>query len=399
MKFRDLEAIPTSATTVLLRADLNVPMGAGKVTDDTRLTRLVPTIRALQQKSLKIVILSHFGRPKGRSPEDSLRPVAARLSELLGEQVSFAEDCVGEAAKNAVDRLEKAQVLVLENLRYHAGEEKNDPEFAAQLAALGDVYVNDAFSASHRAHASIQKLAQLRPAFAGNLMRDELNALESALGNPQRPAMAIVGGSKISTKLALLENLVKRVDFLFLGGGMANTFFMAKNVAVGKSLCEPDLVNDAKRVMAAANAANCTMLLPVDRIAVRQFGENAPHEIVMFDALGDDQEAVDIGPKTIAMLREKLGTCKTVLWNGPMGVFEVKPFERGTSELARAVGDLTKQGKLVSVAGGGDTVAALEQANAADDFTYVSAAGGAFLEWLEGKTLPGVAALYAAAKQ
>jgi phosphoglycerate kinase len=399
MKFNTIEAIPTSATTVLLRADLNVPMGGGKVTDDTRLTRLVPTIRTLQQKGLKIVILSHFGRPKGRSPEDSLRPVAARLSELLGEQVFFAEDCIGEAAKNAVDRLEKGQVLVLENLRYHAGEEKNDPEFAAQLAVLGDVYVNDAFSASHRAHASIEKLAQLRPAFAGNLMRDELNALESALGNPQRPAMAIVGGSKISTKLALLENLVKRVDFLFLGGGMANTFLMAQNAPVGKSLCEPDLVPEAKRVMAAASAANCKILLPVDRIAVREFGPNVPFETIATNAIAPDQEAVDIGPKTIAMLREKLGACKTVLWNGPMGVFEVKPFDRGTSELARAVGDLTKAGKLISVAGGGDTVAALEQAKAADDFTYVSAAGGAFLEWLEGKILPGVAALYAATEK
>lgn len=398
MKFRTIETLPTTARTVLLRADLNVPMKDGQVSDTTRLDRLVPTIRALQQKGLKIVILSHFGRPKGRTPEDSLRPVAAKLSEIIKEPVSFADYCIGDVAQQAVNALQKGHVLVLENLRYHAGEEKNDPAFSAALAALGDVYVNDAFSAAHRAHASIEKLAQLRPAYAGLLMQAELDALESALGNPQRPVMAIVGGSKISTKLALLENLVKRVDFLFLGGGMANTFLMAQNAPVGKSLCEPDLVPEAKRVMASAIAANCKILLPIDRIAVREFGPNVPFETIVTNAIAPDQEAVDIGPETIALLGEKLAGCKTVLWNGPMGVFEVKPFDRGTNELALIVAKLTREKGLVSVAGGGDTVAALEQAKAVGDFTYVSAAGGAFLEWLEGKTLPGVAALYAAAK-
>jgi phosphoglycerate kinase len=393
MKFRDLEAIPTSAATVLLRADLNVPMKDGQVADTTRLDRLVPTIRALQQKGLKIVILSHFGRPKGRSPEDSLKPVAVKLSEILKEPVSFAEGCVGDAAQKAVGNLQKGQVLVLENLRYHAGEEKNDPEFAAQLAALGDVYVNDAFSASHRAHASIEKLAQLRPAFAGLMMQGELDALTKALEAPERPVMAIIGGSKISSKLSILEHLVKKVQYLFIGGGMQNTFFMARGIEVGKSLCEPDLVGDAKRVMAAASDAGCTIILPVDRVAVTQFGENAPFEIVAFDALKPEQEAVDIGPNAVAQASDLLLKCKTILWNGPMGRSEVKPFDRGTNDLARAVATLTKAGKLVSVAGGGDTAGALELAGVAGDFTYISGAGGAFLEWLEGKTLPGVAAL------
>lgn len=398
MKFRTIEDIPTTATTVLLRADLNVPMKDGKVSDTTRLDRLVPTIRALQQKGLKIVILSHFGRPKGRTAEDSLKPVADRLSDILKEQVSFAEDCVGDVAQKAVDALQKGRVLVLENLRYHPGEEKNDAAFAVQLAALGDVYVNDAFSASHRAHASIEKLAQLRPAFAGLMMQGELDALERALDAPERPVMAIIGGSKISSKLNILEHLVKKVQYLFIGGGMQNTFFMAHGIEVGKSLCEPDLVSEAGRVMAAAVGAGCTIILPIDRVAVTQFGENVPFEIVAFDALKPEQEAVDIGPDAVAQAGDLLLKCKTVLWNGPMGRSEVKPFDRGTNDLARAVATLTRQGKLVSVAGGGDTAGALELAGVASDFTYISGAGGAFLEWLEGKTLPGVAALYAAAK-
>lgn len=393
MRFKTIADIPATAKTVLVRADLNVPMQKGEVTDTTRLDRLVPTLRALQKRGLKIVLLSHFGRPKGRTPEESLRPVAKKLSQIIGEEIAFADDCIGAPAEAAVAKLESGKILVLENLRYHDGEEKNDPAFAASLARLGDVYVNDAFSVSHRAHASVEALARLLPCFAGLLMQEELAALGVALDNPERPVMAIIGGSKISSKLSILEHLVTRVDYLFLGGGMQNTFFLTKNIEVGKSLCEPDLQNDAKRVMAAAEKAGCKIILPVDRVAVKEFGPDAPFEIVAFDALKPEQEAVDIGPGTVAQLKEYLGKCKTVLWNGPMGRSEVKPFDNGTNALAAAVAELTKQKKLLSVAGGGDTAGALEHAGVAKDFSYISAAGGAFLEWLEGKTLPGVAVL------
>jgi phosphoglycerate kinase len=401
--FRTLSDLPNTAKIALVRVDLNVPMHDGVVSDTTRLDRLVPTLRALQEKNLKIVLLSHFGRPKGRpqngSEADSLKPVAATLGKIMGQEIAFADDCVGAVAKDAIAALPVGKILVLENLRFHAEEEANDPAFVQQLASLGDVYINDAFSASHRAHASIEGLAHALPSFAGLLMQDELSALSAALENPTRPVIAIVGGSKISSKLDVLENLVKRVDYLFLGGGMANTFLMARGIEVGKSLCEPDRVEDAKRIMKTAEAAGCHFLLPVDRVAVRSFGANVPFEIVAVDAVAADQETVDIGPASVQLLADTLAKCKTVLWNGPMGVFEVVPFNKGTNEAASLVAKFTKAGTLKSVAGGGDTVSALEQAGVADDFSYISTAGGAFLEWLEGKPLPGVQALYNAAKK
>jgi phosphoglycerate kinase len=399
MSFQTLSALDATNKTVLLRADLNVPFENGAVTDTTRLDRLVPTIKLLQKKGAKIAILAHFGRPKGKTPADSLKPIAAKLGEVLGENVAFIADCIGDTAKNGIANLKAGEIAVLENVRYYAEEEKNDQAFAKQLASLGDVYVNDAFSASHRAHTSIEALPHLLPAYAGLLMEDELNALTRSLENPQRPVAAIVGGSKISTKLSVLDNLVKKVDYLVLGGGMANTFLVAQGVEVGKSLCERDMIDQAKKIQETAQKSGCTILLPTDRVAVKEFGKGVPFEIVAVDALPAEMEAVDIGPATIEKLRTVLTGCKTVLWNGPMGVFEVKPFDKGTNDLANLVAELTKKGSLVSVAGGGDTVFALENAGAADKFTYLSTAGGAFLEWLEGKPLPGVQALYTAAKK
>lgn len=397
--FQTFKTLEAKDKVVLLRADLNVPMKDGEITDTTRLDRIVPTIKALQEKGAKIAILAHFGRPKGKSAEDSLAPVAAKLSAILKEPVAFINDCVGPIAKDAIDDLKSGQVAVLENIRYYSEEENNDPAFAKQLAELGDIYVNDAFSASHRAHASIEGLAQLLPAYAGLLMEDELNALSSGLENPQKPVAAIVGGSKISSKLSVLDNLVKKVDYLVLGGGMQNTFFFAQGIEVGKSLCERDMVEEAKKIMATAEKHGCKIVLPVDRIAVKEFGKGVPFETVKTEDLPADMEGVDIGPATLENLGKILATCKTVLWNGPMGVFEVKPFDNGTNGLAKIVADLTTNGTLVSVAGGGDTVSALENAGVADKFTYISTAGGAFLEWLEGKPLPGVQALMNAAKK
>ncbi len=399
MTFQTLSQLDAADKTVLLRADLNVPFKDGAVTDTTRLDRLVPTLKKLQEKGAKIAVLAHFGRPKGKTPEDSLKPIAAKLGEILGENVAFISDCIGDTAASGIAALKPGQIAVLENVRYYAEEEKNDLGFAKQLAALGDIYVNDAFSASHRAHASIEALAHLLPAYAGLLMEDELNALTRSLENPQRPVAAIVGGSKISTKLSVLDNLVKKVDYLVLGGGMANTFLVAQGIEVGKSLCEHDMIDEAKKIQITAKKAGCTILLPTDRVAVKEFGKGVPFEIVAVDALPAEMEAVDIGPATIDKLRVVLEGCKTVLWNGPMGVFEVKPFDKGTNDLANLVAELTAKGTLVSVAGGGDTVSALENAGAADKFTYLSTAGGAFLEWLEGKPLPGVQALYSAAKK
>jgi phosphoglycerate kinase len=393
MDFQSLKNIDVKGKTVLLRADLNVPTENGAVTDTTRIDRLRPTIDFLTQNGAKTLILSHFGRPKGVTPEFSLKFMLPDLAKSWGVTVGFADDCIGAAAESAKSALQNGQVTLLENVRFHIEEEKNDTGFAKQLATLGDIYCNDAFSAAHRAHASTEGLAHFLPACAGFLMEAELNALSAALENPKRPVMAIVGGSKISTKISVLENLVKKVDFLFLGGGMANTFFFADGVEVGKSLCERNMVDEAKRIQAAAKAAGCEILLPVDRVIVETFGKNAPHEIVMAGDMPADREAVDVGPQTIAMLREKLSTCKTVLWNGPLGVFEVEPFDAGTTAAAMVVAAATSTGGLVSVAGGGDTVFALEHAKCGDKFTYVSSAGGAFLEWMEGKPLPGVDAL------
>ncbi|GAK46575.1 phosphoglycerate kinase [Tepidicaulis marinus] len=385
---------PVEGKTILLRADLNVPAKDGKVTDATRLERLLPTIKELASKGAKVLILSHFGRPKGeRVPEMTLAPVAVALGELLGLDVAFAVDCIGDSAKAAAEALPKGGVLVLENTRYHAGEEKNDPAFAKALAELGDIYVNDAFSAAHRAHASTEGIAHLLPSYAGRAMEAELTALDKALGNPARPVVAIVGGAKISTKLDLLGNLVSKVDALIIGGGMANTFLAAKGIEVGKSLCEHDLKETAREIMAKAEAAGCRVVLPADVVVAPEFKAHAPATTVPVDKVPADQMILDIGPDSLAALAGHFETAKTVVWNGPFGAFEIPPFDNGTNGAARHVAMLTKMGEMISVAGGGDTVAALNNAGAADDFSYVSTAGGAFLEWLEGKTLPGVAAL------
>lgn len=396
MPFKTLRDFDLKGKRVLLRADINVPAKDGKVTDTTRIDRLKPTIDFLTSKGAKTVILSHYGRPKGgfeaEFSQSFLAPVCA---QSWGKNVAFAKDCIGDDAAKAVADLKDGDIVLLENLRFHKGEEKNDPAFIAELAKLGDIYVNDAFSAAHRAHASTEGLAHRMPTAAGFLMEAELNALSDALESPKKPVIAIVGGSKISTKLSVLDNLVKKVDYLFLGGGMANTFFVANGVEVGKSLCERDMMDEAKKIMATAEKAGCQIILPIDRVCVTKFGENAPFEIRNANEMPAEEEAVDVGPATIEALEDILSGCNTALWNGPMGVFEVKPFDKGTNDLARAVAALTKSGSLTSVAGGGDTVSALENAGAADQFTYISTAGGAFLEWLEGKELPGVAALTA----
>ncbi len=396
MTFKTLTELDLSGKIVLLRADLNVPSQDGNVTDTTRIDRLKPTIEALRVKGAKTLILSHFGRPKGeRKDELSLSFLVPVLKERWGISVAFAEDCIGAPAKELADSLEAGQFGLLENVRFHPGEEQNDPAFARELAASGDFYINDAFSAAHRAHASTEGLAHLLPTGAGLLMAAELNALSDALEAPQKPVMAIVGGAKISTKLSVLNNLVRKVDYLFLGGGMANTFLYAQGIEVGQSLCEKEMADEARKITQTAKDNGCEIILPTDRVTVAEFGENAPSEIHMAHDMPADREAIDVGPQTIEALKNTLQSCKTVLWNGPLGVFEVKPFDHGTNEAANAVAELTRSGTLVSVAGGGDTVAALENAGCIGDFTYVSTAGGAFLEWLEGKTLPGVAALTA----
>jgi phosphoglycerate kinase len=396
MAFRTLDALEAHGRRVLLRADLNVPMQDGKVSDLTRLERLSPTIRELAEKGAKVLVLSHFDRPKGRRvPEMSLRPVAEALASVLGRPVGFAEDCIGEPARRAVAAMQPGDVVVLENTRFHAGEEQNDPAFADALAALGDVYVNDAFSAAHRAHASTEALAHRLPAYAGRLMQAELEALDKALGNPVRPLAAIVGGAKVSTKLDLLGNLVGRVDHLIIGGAMANTFLAARGVAVGRSRQEPELHDTARGIEAKARAAGCAILLPIDAVVARELRAGAPSETVLIDAVPADAMILDVGPLTTAAILERLAACRTLVWNGPLGASETPPFDAATVRVAKGVAGLTKAGQLLSVAGGGDTVAALRHAGVAEELTYVSTAGGAFLEWMEGKTLPGVAALAA----
>lgn len=399
MSFKTLRDIDLKNKTVLLRADLNVPAKDGVVSDATRIDRLKPTIDWLVSHGAKTVVLSHFGRPKGGYEEEfSLAFLTNDLQKSWGVPVTFAKDCIGEEARTLVKSLQPGQVGLLENLRFHKGEETNDPAFIKELASLGDIYINDAFSAAHRAHASTEGLAHHLPTGAGLLMEAELNALSAALEAPERPVIAIVGGAKISTKLSVLDNLVRKVDALFLGGGMANTFLYAQGVEVGKSLCEHDMADQARKIMQTAKDSGCDIILPTDRVVVKEFGKNVPYEICQTDAVPADQEAVDIGPASVTLLKERLATAKTVLWNGPLGVFEVAPFDTGTNEAAKAVAEFTAKGTLVSVAGGGDTVSALEHAGVADQFSYVSAAGGAFLEWMEGKVLPGVAALSASAK-
>jgi phosphoglycerate kinase len=394
MAFRTLDQLSAAGKRVLLRADLNVPMQDGRVSDLTRLERLTPTIRELAAAGAKVIVLSHFDRPKGkRVPEMSLRPVAAALGEVLGRPVGFADDCIGPAAEQAVAAMAAGDVVVLENTRYHAGEEKNDAGLAAAMAALGDVFVNDAFSAAHRAHASTEGLAHLLPSYAGRLMQKELEALGAALGTPARPLAAIVGGAKVSTKLDLLGNLVGRVDLLVIGGAMANTFLAARGLSVGKSLQEPDLHDTARAIEAKAQAAGCTILLPCDAVVAREFRAHAPSEIVPVTAIPADTMVLDVGPLSVADLLTRLAAAKTLVWNGPLGAFETEPFDAATVRAAKGAAALTQAGSLLSVAGGGDTVAALRHAGVVEQFSYVSTAGGAFLEWLEGKTLPGVAAL------
>ncbi len=393
MDFQSLKTADVKNKFVLLRADLNVPAENGEVTDTTRIDRLKPTIEFLAQMGAKTIILSHFGRPKGVTPEFSQEFLLPALEESWERTVKFAHDSIGEDATAERNTLNPGEILLLENIRFHPEEEKNDPEFAKELAKLGDIYVNDAFSAAHRAHASTEGIANYLPTYAGFLMEEELTALNKALGKPERPLAAIVGGSKISTKLDLLNNLVTKADYLILGGGMATTFAFAMGAEVGKSLCEQDMKDQALAIIEKAKANKCEIILPVDRIAVKEFGKDTPFEVVNSNAIPSDMEGVDIGPEAVKNAGEKLAKCKTVIWNGPMGVFEVKPFDNGTNGIAQIVADLTESGKIVSVAGGGDTVSALENAGVADKVTYMSSAGGAFLEWMEGKTLPGVAAL------
>ena len=379
---------------VLVRADLNVPAKNGKVTDATRLERLIPGLKDLMARGAKVIVLSHFGRPKeGPDKENSLAPVAAELSRLLGAPAPLAGDCVGPAAADAVTRLQPGQLLVLENTRFHKGEEKNDPAFTAELAKLGDIFVNDAFSAAHRAHASTAGLADHLPAYAGPLMMEEIDALRKALENPQRPTAAVVGGAKVSTKIPVLMNLLPKVDKLIIGGGMANTFLLAKGINVGKSLAEPDLADKAREIMTAATSRGAEVVLPTDAVVAAEFKAGAKATTVALDKVPADQMILDVGPDSVKHLVGVLSGCKTLLWNGPLGAFEIEPFGVGTFALAKEAAKLTKAGELVSVAGGGDTVAALNAAGVTDQFTYVSSAGGAFLEWLEGRELPGVAVL------
>ena len=394
MTFRTLDDAPVKGKRVLLRLDLNVPMENGRVTDATRIDRALPSVRDLMRGGARVIILSHFGRPKnGPDKENSLEPVAAALAAHLGSPVAFAADCIGDVAAHAIAKLGDGQVLLLENTRFHKGEEKNDPAFIGELAKLGDLYVNDAFSAAHRAHASTEGLAHKLPAYAGRGMQAELEALSAALEVPKRPVAAVVGGAKVSSKLELLGNLTKKVDFLIIGGGMANTFLAAEGKAVGKSLCEKDLLDTARAIIEEARASKCEIVLPVDAVVAKEFKAHAAARTVSVDEVGADEMILDMGPKSAARIEALLGTVKTLVWNGPFGAFELQPFDAGTNAVAKAAAALTDAGKLLTVAGGGDTVSALNQAGVADHFTYISTAGGAFLEWLEGKKLPGVEAL------
>jgi phosphoglycerate kinase len=393
MNFLSLDDVDVRGKRVLLRVDLNVPMENGKVTDATRIERAAPTITELADNGAKVILLSHFGRPKGRDAKDSLKPVAAEVAKIVGRPVAFADDCVGAAAEAAVAKLKPGDILCLENTRFHKEEEKNDPSFVAALAKLGDIWVNDAFSAAHRAHASTEGLGHKLPAYAGRSMQMELEALNKALDAPERPVAAIVGGAKISTKLELLGNLVEKVDVLLIGGAMANTFLAAGGKPIGKSLAEPDLFDTARGILVKAKAKGCELVLPIDAVVADEFKAHAPSRAVSVDAVGAADMILDIGPESIAHVVSVLARVKTLVWNGPFGAFEMEPFDNGTVEVAEAAAELTAAGKLVTVAGGGDTVAALNAAGAADRLTYVSTAGGAFLEWLEGKSLPGVEVL------
>lgn len=393
-RFHTIDDMDLDGKVVLTRVDVNVPVENGRVTDTTRIDKIVPTVKDIQAKGGIPVLLAHFDRPKGKRVDSmSLKQIVPALEAALGQPVVFADDCIGGPAKRAVAALKPGQVALLENTRFHAGEEANDATFAASLAALGGAYVNDAFSAAHRAHASTEGLARLLDAGAGRLMEAELKALDAALGNPQRPVMAVVGGAKVSTKLELLENLVAKVDHLVIGGGMANTFLVAQGVEVGRSLAERDMADTARAIVQKADATGCKIHLPVDIVVAREFKAGAASETLPVDRCPADAMILDAGAQTVEVLRQAMTACRTLIWNGPLGAFEIEPFDAATNAAARAAADLTRQGVLVSVAGGGDTVAALNKAGVAGDFTFISTAGGAFLEWMEGKELPGVAAL------
>ncbi|EKF40506.1 phosphoglycerate kinase [Nitratireductor indicus C115] len=379
---------------VLVRVDLNVPVQDGHVSDTTRIERIAPTLAELSDKGAKVILLAHFGRPKGKpDPAASLQPIAYAVETTLDRRIHFAKDCIGAPAAEAIAEMANGDILLLENTRFHAGEEKNDPAFAKALAENGDIYVNDAFSAAHRAHASTEGLAHLLPSYAGRTMQAELEALEKGLGDPARPVLAIVGGAKVSTKIDLLMNLVKKVDALVIGGGMANTFLAARGTEVGKSLCEHDLAATAKQIMIEAAESSCALILPVDAVVAREFKAGAENEVVGIENVPADAMILDVGPLSVEKIEEWLDRADTVVWNGPLGAFEIAPFDAATVAAARHAAQRTSEGLLVSVAGGGDTVAALNHAGVADAFTYVSTAGGAFLEWMEGKALPGVEAL------
>lgn len=393
--FRTLDDVDVKGKRVLLRVDLNVPMDYGRVSDATRLVRVAKTIIEISEKGGKVILLSHFGRPKGPDPKESLKPVAVTLAYVLRKHVEFIGDCVGKVAQDAVAAMKDGDIVCLENTRFHKGEEKNDPAFVAELAKLGDIWVNDAFSTAHRAHASTEGLGHVLPSYAGRTMQAELDALTKALEAPTHPVIAIIGGAKVSTKLDLLENLVSKVDALVIGGGMANTFLHAQGVDIGKSLCEKDLAPTALRILEKAEQVKCAIILPVDAVVAHEFKVHAPSHACGLDAIPGDAMILDIGPKSVDRVRAAMDDAATLVWNGPLGAFEIKPFDRGTVQAARHAAGRTRDGKLISVAGGGDTVAALNHAGVGEDFTYVSTAGGAFLEWMEGKPLPGVEVLRA----
>jgi phosphoglycerate kinase len=392
-QFRTLDDVDVKGKRVLLRVDLNVPMEQGHVSDATRLERIAPTIIEISDKGGKVILLAHFGRPKGRDPKDSLKPVAAALAQVIKRPIGFADDCIGEVAQKAVAAMKNGDILCLENTRFHKEEENNDPAFVTELAKLGDIWVNDAFSAAHRAHASTEGLGHKLPAYAGRTMQAELAALTKALDAPTKPVIAIIGGAKVSTKIDLLENLVRKVDALVIGGGMANTFLHAMGVGIGKSLAEKDLAVTALRIIDKAEATNCAIILPVDAVVAFKFHAHAPSHAYGLDAIPPDGMILDVGPQSIERIYAAIDDAATLVWNGPLGAFEMPPFDRGTVRAAKHAAARTREKKLISVAGGGDTVAALNQAGVAGDFTYVSTAGGAFLEWMEGKPLPGVEVL------
>ena len=392
-QFRTLDDVDVSGKRVLLRVDLNVPMEGGRVTGATRLERVAPTITEIAERGGRVILLAHLGRPRGRDPKDSLKPVAAALAGIIKRPVAFADDCIGEVASSAVSAMKNGDILCLENTRFHKEEENNDPAFVAELAKLGDIWVNDAFSAAHRAHASTEGLGHKLPAYAGRTMQAELDALSRALERPVKPVIAIVGGAKVSTKIDLLQNLVSKVDALVIGGGMANTFLHAQGIAVGKSLAEKDLAGTALKIIEKATASNCAIILPVDATVAFHFAANSPSHAYGLDAIPPEGMILDVGPQSTVRIQAAIDDAATLVWNGPLGAFEMTPFDRGTVLAARHAAERTKAKRLISVAGGGDTVAALNQAGVAADFTYVSTAGGAFLEWMEGKPLPGVEVL------